>query len=107
MARVNKQSILNDVRGAIGKQFVVKQYAHGTVISAYPDMPRQKPHKLSELQKLKRGVFSEAVKYAQSIVRDPAKKKAYARKLKKGQRVYNAAITEYLKKWKKANIIGG
>jgi len=95
MARVNKQSILNDVRGAIGKQFVVKQYAHGTVLSAYPDMSRVKH---SKLQKMKQGIFAAAVAYAQSIVRDPAKKKAFARKLKKNERVYNAAIKEYLKK---------
>jgi hypothetical protein len=97
MARVNKQSILNDVRGGIGKQFVVKQYAHGTVLSAYPDMSRVKH---SKLQKMKQGIFAQAVAYAQSIIRNPAKKKAFAKTLKKNERVYNAAIKEYLNKHK-------
>jgi hypothetical protein len=97
MARSKNTSLLKDVRGAIGKEFVVKQYSYGTVIAAYPDMSRVKS---SKLQKLKQGVFAKAVAYAQSIVRNRAKKAAYAKKLKKGERVYNAAIKEYLKKHK-------
>jgi hypothetical protein len=38
------------------------------------------------------------VSYAQSIIRDPALKAAYAKKLKKGQRVYNAAIREFMRR---------
>ncbi|HMK25297.1 MAG TPA: hypothetical protein VK483_04640 [Chitinophagaceae bacterium] len=97
MARVNKQSILNDVSGGIGKQFVVKQYAHGTVLSAYPDMSHVK---YSKLQKLKQGIFAQAVAFARSIVHNPDKKKAFAKRLKKNERVYNAAIKEYLRKHK-------
>ncbi len=97
MARTKKGILLKDISGGIGKQLVVKQYSFGTVISAYPDMSNVK---LSKLQKSKQGVFAEAVAYAQAIVRDPAKKKAYAKKLKKGERVYNTAIKEYLKKHK-------
>jgi hypothetical protein len=47
---------------------------------------------------VKQGIFAEAVAYAQSIIRNPAKKKAFEKKLKKNERVYNAAIKEYL--WK-------
>ena len=97
MARVSKNAILKGVSGAIGKQFVIKQYASGTVISAYPDMDNVK---FSELQKLKQSVFKQAVAYAQSVVRNPVKKKEFAKKLKKGERVYNAAIKEYLAKQK-------
>ncbi len=97
MARTKKGTLLNDMHGALGKQWVVKQYAYGTVITAYPDMSRVKT---SKLQQLKQGVFAKAVAYAQSIIRNPEKKKAYAKKLKKGQRVYNAAIKEYLEKHK-------
>ena len=94
MARVSKNAILKGVSGAIGKQFVIKQYASG---SAYPDMDNVK---FSELQKLKQSVFKQAVAYAQSVVRNPVKKKEFAKKLKKGERVYNAAIKEYLAKQK-------
>ncbi len=56
--------------------------------------------KSSKLQKLKQGVFAKAVAYAQAIIRDPDNKKAYAKKLKKGESVYHAALKEYLKKHK-------
>jgi hypothetical protein len=95
MAYSNAAVILHKMRGAIGKQIVVKQYGNKTVITAYPDMSNVKP---SKLQRQKRKTFAAAIEYAQSIIRDPVKKAAYARKLKKGVRVYNAAIKEYLSK---------
>jgi len=81
------------MRGAIGKQIVVKQYGKKTVITAYPDMSNVKP---SKLQKMKRRKFAAAIEYAQSIIHDPVKKAAFSKKLKKGVRVYNAAIKEFL-----------
>jgi hypothetical protein len=95
MAQSNISVILHGMRGAIGKQIVVKQYGNKTVITAYPDMSNVKP---SKLQKLKRKKFAAAIAYAQSIINDPLKKAAYAKKLKRGARVYNAAIKEYLAK---------
>ena len=81
------------MRGQIGKQIVVKQYGNKTVITAYPDMSNIKP---SKLQKQKRKKFAAAIAYAQSIIHNPVRKAAYAGKLKKGARVYNAAIREYM-----------
>jgi hypothetical protein len=95
MATSNTSVILHNFRGAIGKQIVVKQYGKQTVITRYPDMSGIKP---SPLQKLKRKKFAEAVKYAHSILRDRAKKAEYAKKLKRGARVFNAAIKEFLSK---------
>jgi hypothetical protein len=83
------------MRGAIGKQIVVKQYGNKTVITAYPDMSNVKP---SKLQKQKRRKFATAIEYARSIIHDPVKKAAYAKKLKQGAKVYNAAIKEFLSK---------
>ena len=83
------------MRGQIGKQIVVKQYGKKTVITAYPDMSNIKP---SKLQKQKRQKFAAAIEYTQSIIHDPVRKAAFAKKLKKGARVYNAAIKEYLSK---------
>ena len=71
--------------------------AIGTVISAMPDMSRVKR---SMLQKMAQQKFAEAVHYARSISRNPVKKEAYAKKLKKGRSVYHAAIQEYYKKHK-------
>ena len=93
MAQSNSSILLHTLRGAIGKQIVVKQYGNKTVITAYPDMSHVKP---SKLQKQKRKNFSAAIEYACSIVNDPVKKAAYAKKLKKGARVYTTAIKEFL-----------
>ena len=94
MARGTGSILLHEIRGQIGKQIVVKRYKNKIVISAYPDMRKVKP---SALQKAYRRSFGEAVAYAQSIVRDPAKRKRYAKKVKNGQTIYNYAMSEYLK----------
>jgi hypothetical protein len=98
MARVKNNALLAGVSGRIGDSIVVKQYSYGTVISAMPDMSRVKK---SKLQKIKQSYFAEAVKYAQSIIRDKKKKERYAKTIEKGKTVYHAAIKEYLDKVKK------
>jgi hypothetical protein len=45
MAQSTNSLLLRQVRGQIGKQFVVKQYGKKTVITAYPDMSNVKPSK--------------------------------------------------------------
>lgn len=95
MARLDKKSPLNEMRGTIGKELVFKKYSYGTVVSKYPDMSGIKK---SKLQKLKQGLFAKAVAYAKDILRNPAKKATYQKKLKKGQSVYHAAIKEYIQK---------
>jgi len=97
MARVTKSSLLEQISGAIGKQLVFKQYSYGTVVSAYPNMKRVKR---SGFQKMKQSIFKDAVAYARTILHDPKKKKAFERKLKKGQSVYHSAIRAYMKKHK-------
>ena len=94
MAKGDNSLLLHNVRGQIGKQIVVKKYGRKTVISAYPDMSKVKP---SRLQKVKRKSFAEAVAYAKTINNDPVKKALYKKKVKKGQRVFNYAIKEYLR----------
>jgi hypothetical protein len=93
MAQSTTSVLLHSMRGKIGKQIVVKQYGNKIVITAYPDMSNIKP---SKLQKQKRKKFAAAIEYARSIVNDPVRKAAYAKKLRKGARVYNAAIKEFL-----------
>ena len=95
MAQSNKNILLHQLRGQIGKQFVVKQYGTKTVVTAYPDMSNIKP---SKGQKQKRTAFAEAVAYAQAIINDPEKKALYKGKVKKRQTVYHYAIKEFLKK---------
>jgi hypothetical protein len=98
MAKSDNSLLLHNVRGQIGKQIVVRKYGKNTVISAYPDMSNIKP---SRLQKEKRKSFAEAVAYARAINNDPVKKALYKKKVKKGQRVFNYAIKEFLRKGKK------
>ena len=95
MARSNSSVLLHQIKGQIGKQFVVKRYGTKAVITAFPDMSKVKP---SKLQKAKRKVFANAVAYAQAINSNPVKKALYKKKIKKGQTVYHYAIKEYLRK---------
>jgi hypothetical protein len=92
---ISENIILDNVRGHIGKQIVVKKYGKKTVITKYPDMSNLKP---SKLQKVKRSKFAEAVAYAQNILRTPALKAQYAKKVKRRQTVYNYAIKEFMKR---------
>jgi len=96
MATGSLNTIFKELKGALGKQIVIKQYKGKTVITAYPVSPKRKPTKL---QTVYQKDFTKAVKYAQEIIRDPVKKKAYAKKVKPGQTVYNYAIAEYKKKY--------
>lgn len=85
--------LLKGMRGSINKQIVVKQYAHCTVVTKYPDMSRVV---LTPLQRKKNALFADAVKYAQSILKDPEKLKEYKMALHPGERVYNHAIRAYM-----------
>ena len=98
MARTRSNVILHGLSGLIGQQVVIKQYGTKTVLSKYPDMSKVKYNKA---QKAEQGLFREAVAYARGILNDPIKKKAFAKKLKKGEIVYNAAIKEYMAKAKR------
>jgi tRNA nucleotidyltransferase (CCA-adding enzyme) len=93
MGRSRNNLVVHDLRGHVGKQIVVKKYGDKTFIGAYPDMSNIKP---SRLQKTNRRSFADAVAYAKDICNDPVKKAAYAKKIGKGQRVYNSAIREYM-----------
>jgi len=95
MARTTNNLILGFLRGGLGKQLVVKQYAYGTVVTKYPEM---KFRKTTALGKLHQDRFREAVAYAQGILNNPSKKKAYAKTIRNGSSVYHAAIKEYLRK---------
>ncbi len=93
MAQSSNSLLLHQLRGAIGKQIVVKKYGKKTVVTKFPDMTGIKP---SKSQKKQRSKFKEAVRYAQAINNDPVQKAAYKKKVKKGQTVYHAAVREYM-----------
>jgi hypothetical protein len=94
MARTRSSLIVDSIKGRIG-EIIIKQYGKRTVVSRVPDMSGIKPTKK---QTAKRSKFKEAVAYAQSIIRDPEKKAAYKKTLRRGKTVYHEAIKEYLKR---------
>ncbi|MEJ8816430.1 hypothetical protein [Lacibacter sp. H407] len=94
MARIRQHSLLKGLQGQIGKQLVFKQYGSKTVVSRYPDMSNVKP---SLLQLENQTRFGKAVAYAKAINNDPVLRAAYAKQLKKGKKVYQTALQEYLK----------
>src|SRR6476660_5351360 len=95
MAHSNNNPLLEGFSGAIG-ELVVKHYPNGkTVITKKPDMSQVKR---SELQKVYQSKFVEAVAYARSAERDPEKKVAFEKVLKKGQDVYHTALSNFLRK---------
>src|SRR5687767_14311964 len=80
--------------GAVAKTVVVKQYKkYGAVLTKYPDMSKVVR---TQKQKAATALFATAVAYAQDIIHNPDKKKAFAKKLEKGGSVYHAAIKEFL-----------
>jgi len=93
-------SPLHGLSGRIGN-IIFKFYPHlnngkgKTVASKEPDMSRVKP---SPLQELRRKVFAEAVAYARGVKRDPEKRAAYEKVRKEGQSLFNAALSNYLRK---------
>lgn len=98
MARIaNKKSLLNDLKGRIGKEFVVKQYTDKVVVSKYPDMSKVKPSRaqLESREKMKR-----ATAYALSILRDPLLRAPFEEALGPGESVYHKAKKLYFEKFK-------
>ena len=100
MAHLANNSPLHGLAGRIDT-VIFKYYPHlnngkgKTVATKVPDMSRVKA---SPIQKLRREVFAEAVAYARNVKRDPEKRAAYEKVRKEGQSVFNAALSNYLKK---------
>ena len=84
--------IYHFIRGAIGNSIVVKHYSNGIVFTKFPDMTNIKP---SPGQYQCRNIFKEAVAFARTINNDPAQRKLWKQKFKKGT-VYNNAIRHYM-----------
>jgi hypothetical protein len=84
------------IQGSIGKSFVIKHYRYGVVMTRYPNMKNIRP---SKAQKVQRNLFKEAVSFAQWVLRDPERTKAYLVNLpiKKRRRPFQALISYYSK----------
>ena len=85
--------LLTWIRGAIGKEFVIKHYRYGVVKTKFPDMTRI----IASVQQRKcRNLFKEAVAYAKTVIADPVKKKEWQKKVRIKHRVFNRIIKEYM-----------
>ncbi|MFM7487680.1 MAG: hypothetical protein ACKO13_12280 [Cytophagales bacterium] len=96
MARVKSNVLIEGFSGRLDN-LLFKQYRHGTVISKMPDRSKVK---LSTKQKKANKHFQEAVKYAQQVMKTPALHKQYTKAVKKGQSLYHAALSDFLKQSK-------
>ena len=96
MAILLENQLLSQLSGKLGN-VVIKKYKDKTVITLLPYKKSKKRRKPGTLKKLHENNFAAAVKYAQGIIRDAKLKKAYAKKVRPGQSVYNYAISEYTK----------
>jgi len=93
MAIAKKNALIEALSRSVGN-VILKQYSYGLVISKRPDRSKVK---LSTPQKKANTKFKKAVAYAQSVLKDPALQKIYKKKLTKGQSVYHAALSDYIK----------
>ena len=98
MARVKKNIVIQGISGQINKQLVARTFGGKTFLSHYPDMSNVK---FNDKQKAEQSLFARAVAYAHSINRDPEKKAAFKATLEPGRKVFNAAISAYIKEEKK------
>ena len=101
MAKGTLSPLFANLSGRLGREFIIKQYGDKIVISRYPKKSRRPD---TEIRALNEGLFAEAIKYAQSIICNPELKKKYQARVKPGQRVYNYAISEYMKLAKSCQI---
>lgn len=89
---ISKNNYVTDgLTGAVGKEFVFKQFNGKTLVTKYPDRSQVKYNKKqTRFQK----IFAEASAFASDIINDPVKRAAY--KVGAGKSVYHAAIAAYM-----------
>ena len=80
---------LRTIRGAIGKEYVIKHYSYGAIKTKYPDMSNIVA---SSGHRKQRNFFKEAVEYAKAIMRDPIQKAAWLKKARKKHRLFNYLV---------------
>ena len=82
---------LKQIRGAIGKEYVIKHYSYGAIKTKYPDMTRIVA---STQQRKCRNLFIEGVEYAKAIMKDPVQKEEWLKKVRKKHRLFNYLVAK-------------
>jgi hypothetical protein len=88
------------VRGAIGKQYVIKHYRYGAIKTKYPDMTHIVA---SPSQRNCRDLFKEAVTHAKKVYADPVQKATWVKKTRRKHLVFNEIIKAYMLAPKKSS----
>ncbi len=91
MARSTDNYVTQGIRGKVG-EYQFRTFKNKTFIGKIPDMSNVIP---SKNQTKKREVFARAVKFAQSVMKDPEKSAAY--KIPAGSTLYHTLIRDYMK----------
>lgn len=93
MAIVDKNIIIEGLKGKLGNMLVFRQRNGKTVVSVAPQKTDKPP---SEAQLSRRERFRRAVVYAQEVLQNPSLKDWYAAKRLHHQSVYHAALSDYM-----------
>lgn len=100
MPKVRLAPWLEEVYGSYGDQVTFRRTPKGkTSIIKKADMSNVEwsPAQVAQRQRMK-----EAIAYAQAVLADPERKKAYAKRAKrKHRRAYDEALSEYLRSFKR------
>lgn len=91
--------LLTFVRGAIGKEYVIKHYRYGIIKTKYPDMTRIVA---SPGQRSCRNLFKTAVKRAQKTMDNPEQRAAWLKKVRQKHRLFNQLVKHFMMEAKKA-----
>jgi hypothetical protein len=91
--------LLTFVRGAIGKEYVIKHYRYGIIKTKYPDMTRIVA---SPGQRSCRDLFKTAVKRAQKTMDNPEQRAAWLKKVRQKHRLFNQLVKHFMLEAKKA-----
>ncbi len=94
MAHAKKNTIAGNLRGALGKELVFRNWDGETVVSKYPRRKR----KPTPRQTAMRGKFHLGTRYAKSIREDPdpTLREIYATGLKPRQNIYSRALEDFM-----------
>ena len=91
--------LLTFVRGAIGKEYVIKHYRYGIIKTKYPDMTKIVA---SPGQRSCRDLFKIAVKRAQKTMDNPEQRAAWLKKVRQKHRLFNQLVKHFMLEAKKA-----
>lgn len=96
MATITNNSLLQGLRGRLGKDLVFKTIRGKTIVCAYPR--KSIKQKETVVQQKTRTRFQEATQWAKAILQNPTKKAHYELRAKqlKLPNAYTAAIKDFM-----------